>query len=79
LFLRFLCRGSQIRTDDLLLPKQARYRTALCPECYLFQKAVQRYDSFLYSPNYFFSFLSFVIKKDKEEIMREILLQKVKL
>ncbi len=26
------CRGGQIRTDDLLLPKQARYRATLHPE-----------------------------------------------
>ena len=26
------CRGGQIRTDDLLLPKQARYRATLRPE-----------------------------------------------
>jgi hypothetical protein len=28
----FHCRGGQIRTDDLLLPKQARYRATLRPE-----------------------------------------------
>ena len=28
----FTCRGGQIRTDDLLLPKQARYRATLRPE-----------------------------------------------
>ena|GEM_PF-3598542 len=27
-----LCRGGQIRTDGLLLPKQARYRATLHPE-----------------------------------------------
>ena len=27
------CRGGQIRTDDLLLPKQARYRATLRPDC----------------------------------------------
>ncbi len=26
------CRGGQIRTDDLLLPKQTRYRATLHPE-----------------------------------------------
>ena len=29
---RLFCRGGQIRTDDLLLPKQARYRATLRPE-----------------------------------------------
>ena len=29
------CRGGQIRTDDLLLPKQARYRATLRPEFHL--------------------------------------------
>ena len=29
---QLLCRGGQIRTDDLLLPKQARYRATLRPE-----------------------------------------------
>ena len=28
----FIRRGGQIRTDDLLLPKQARYRATLRPE-----------------------------------------------
>jgi len=28
----YTCRGGQIRTDDLLLPKQARYRATLRPE-----------------------------------------------
>ena len=29
---RFFCRGGQIRTDDLLVPNQARYRATLRPE-----------------------------------------------
>ena len=33
--LSFLCRGGRIRTYDLLLPKQARYRATLHPETYL--------------------------------------------
>ena len=28
-------RGREIRTPDILLPKQARYQTALYPECQL--------------------------------------------
>ena len=27
-------RGREIRTPDILLPKQARYQTALYPDCY---------------------------------------------
>ena len=30
-----LGRGGEIRTPDILLPKQARYQTALYPECQL--------------------------------------------
>ncbi len=29
------CRGGQIRTDDLLVPNQARYRTTLRPENFM--------------------------------------------
>ena len=29
-----LCRGGQIRTDDLLVPNQARYRATLRPEIF---------------------------------------------
>ena len=32
LSLRGFCRGGQIRTDDLLVPNQARYRATLHPE-----------------------------------------------
>jgi hypothetical protein len=32
LFVGFVCRGGRIRTYDLLLPKQARYRATLHPE-----------------------------------------------
>ncbi len=32
LLIYLFCRGGQIRTDDLLLPKQTRYRATLHPE-----------------------------------------------
>jgi hypothetical protein len=35
-FSKAFCRGGQIRTDDLLLPKQTRYRATLHPEVSLF-------------------------------------------
>ena len=49
-----LCRGGQIRTDDLLLPKQARYRATLHPEKISFQSLFQLTNSFGFVKPYVF-------------------------
>ena len=49
------CRGGQIRTDDLLVPNEARYRATLHPEAL---KAVQRYTD-IYSLQYFNFYFEF--------------------
>jgi hypothetical protein len=53
----FICRGSQIRTDDFLLPKQARYRTALCPEYFLLKASAKVKLFSVNLPNIFWLFL----------------------
>ena len=36
-----LCRGGQIRTDDLLVPNQARYRATLRPELFKSREGIK--------------------------------------
>ena len=38
-----LSRGGQIRTDDLLVPNQARYRATLRPEYFFFLRGAKIY------------------------------------
>ena len=55
----FRSRGGQIRTDDLLVPNQARYRATLRPEKIILQEQFQKpggvYPAFLrdYAPKIF--------------------------
>ena len=37
------CRGGQIRTDDLLVPNQARYRATLHPELFSSREGMKRF------------------------------------